>query len=198
VSYPPDDPTPVTPAPPRPGYTVPSTAYRTALQPVAPGGQPLAEFWQRLVARLVDALLLTAPVVVLQIIGLVVLLLTVDLSRPEQFLVPWAVIVVATLALSVAETYWYEVIFMPRTGQTVGKRLMGLRVLRLADGELPDRGTATRRWLLGQLAPLVAPYFSWADGLWQLWDQPYRQCLHDKAADTIVIKDVGSPDGAPQ
>jgi hypothetical protein len=26
------------------------------------------------------------------------------------------------------------------------------------------------------------------DGLWQLWDQPYRQCLHDKWPGTIVVK----------
>jgi hypothetical protein len=26
------------------------------------------------------------------------------------------------------------------------------------------------------------------DGLWQLWDKPFQQCLHDKAAGTVVVK----------
>ena len=26
------------------------------------------------------------------------------------------------------------------------------------------------------------------DGLWQLWDKPYLQTLHDKAAQTVVVK----------
>jgi len=26
------------------------------------------------------------------------------------------------------------------------------------------------------------------DGLWQLWDKPFQQCLHDKAAGTVGVK----------
>ena len=32
------------------------------------------------------------------------------------------------------------------------------------------------------------PFLSYVDGLWQLWDKPYQQTLHDKAAKTVVIK----------
>jgi hypothetical protein len=32
------------------------------------------------------------------------------------------------------------------------------------------------------------PFFNLLDGLWMLWDKPYLQALHDKAADTAVIK----------
>jgi hypothetical protein len=34
----------------------------------------------------------------------------------------------------------------------------------------------------------VVPGLGWVDGLWQLWDKPWRQCLHDKFAQTLVIK----------
>ena len=34
----------------------------------------------------------------------------------------------------------------------------------------------------------VVPFLSWLDGLWQLWDKPYQQCLHDKVAQTVVVK----------
>jgi hypothetical protein len=26
------------------------------------------------------------------------------------------------------------------------------------------------------------------DGFWQLWDKPFQQTLHDKAAQTVVVK----------
>ena len=32
------------------------------------------------------------------------------------------------------------------------------------------------------------PFFSYLDGLWQLWDKPFLQTLHDKAAQTVVVK----------
>ena len=35
---------------------------------------------------------------------------------------------------------------------------------------------------------VVEALLPWLDGLWQLWDKPLRQCLHDKAADTVVVK----------
>jgi uncharacterized RDD family membrane protein YckC len=50
------------------------------------------------------------------------------------------------------------------------------------------RGIAVRRWLMDSVAVQFAPLLFLLDGLWQLWDQPYRQCLHDKVAGTTVIK----------
>jgi hypothetical protein len=31
-------------------------------------------------------------------------------------------------------------------------------------------------------------YVGLLDPLWCLWDKPYRQCLHDKPAKTVVVK----------
>ena len=46
--------------------------------------------------------------------------------------------------------------------------------------------------LFGIRLPIVAggliPFFSYVDGLWQLWDKPYLQTLHDKFAQTVVVK----------
>jgi hypothetical protein len=38
------------------------------------------------------------------------------------------------------------------------------------------------------LAPQFIPFLGLIDGLWQLWDKPLQQCLHDKAAQTVVVK----------
>ena len=35
---------------------------------------------------------------------------------------------------------------------------------------------------------VVVPFFNWIDGLWQLWDKPFQQCLHDKAVTSVVVR----------
>jgi len=59
--------------------------------------------------------------------------------------------------------------------------------LPTAGGQL-TRAVAVRRWLVDSLGAQLVPFLHLLDGLWQRWDQPYRQCLHDKAADTAVVK----------
>jgi uncharacterized RDD family membrane protein YckC len=83
------------------------------------------------------------------------------------------------------------------TGQTLGKRLLRMRVIDNGNGELvgPQRG------LMRAMPPLafgvlgivslttfyVAIAASLADGLWPLWDAQ-RQTWHDKVAGTVVVK----------
>ena len=50
------------------------------------------------------------------------------------------------------------------------------------------RQMAFKRYLVQHVATILVPGLNWIDGLWQLWDKPYRQCLHDKFAETVVIK----------
>jgi hypothetical protein len=44
------------------------------------------------------------------------------------------------------------------------------------------------RYLIEFVAATFVPFLPYLDGLWQLWDKPYQQTLHDKAAKTVVIK----------
>jgi uncharacterized RDD family membrane protein YckC len=37
-------------------------------------------------------------------------------------------------------------------------------------------------------AVCVGALFWLLNVLWCTWDQPYRQCLHDKAAKTVVVR----------
>ena len=74
-------------------------------------------------------------------------------------------------------------------GQSIGKRLVGIKVVR-ADG---SRASFARIFLLRNVVnglPNLLPYVGW---LYQLIDplliyQESRQCLHDKIADTIVVR----------
>ena len=77
---------------------------------------------------------------------------------------------------------------MHRSGQTLGKRIMKIRVVPLDPAGSLTRGMAAKRYLVQFPAGMFVPFFSYLDGLWQLWDKPYQQSLHDKFARTVVVK----------
>ena len=84
---------------------------------------------------------------------------------------------------------WLNVMFVARNGQSIGKKITGIKVVR-SDGSPASLGRIF--WLrnvigavLG-LIPMVGAAFGLVDCL-MIFGQS-RQCLHDKFADTIVIK----------
>ncbi|PZF81954.1 RDD family protein, partial [Micromonospora deserti] len=98
--------------------------------------------------------------------------------------------------LLIASALWlaYEVPPMASGGQTFGKRVVGIKVVPLAADEPLGFGRALRRWNtlglptllwyccgLGLLLQLI-------DALSPLFDQPLRQALHDKRAQTVVVQ----------
>jgi len=70
------------------------------------------------------------------------------------------------------------------TGQTPGKRIAGIRLLREYDGSTLGFGLALGRRLLHILDSLPC-YLGF---LWPLWDEK-RQTFADKCVHTVVIKD---------
>jgi uncharacterized RDD family membrane protein YckC len=84
----------------------------------------------------------------------------------------------------------YHTSFVALRGATPGKLLVGVRVRPwVADGR-PTWGQAVLRWAatdLGTLLPLIGAVYTLIDRLWLLWDDR-RQCLHDKPAGTCVVR----------
>ena len=84
---------------------------------------------------------------------------------------------------------WF--LFTCRSGQTPGKQLVGLRVIR-SNGEPSGWGhTFVREVILGWLAigflsVVTAGIFYVINYLWPLWNKD-RQALHDKMAETLVV-----------
>ena len=68
-------------------------------------------------------------------------------------------------------------------GQTVGKRVMGIKVVK-EDGSPVDYQTAVIRYLTYMVStiPLFLGYF------WVIWDEK-KQGWHDKLAKTLVVKE---------
>ncbi|WP_431905184.1 RDD family protein [Micromonospora carbonacea] len=196
--------------PPRPGYPPPA-GWRPpprpgfAPAPVGPGGQPLASFGDRLLAFLIDSAVAGLVVVTLflPVMMYVWFVVVDDFTRPDpvdQFLAthPKSFLTDFVLPLFLAELglvvlmlglYWlYHVEYLRRSGQTLGKKVMKLRVVPLDPTRTLDRAMAGRRYLVQFVAATVVPGFSYLDGFWQLGDKPWQQCLHDKFAGTVVVK----------
>ncbi|NBE81121.1 RDD family protein [Micromonospora rubida] len=182
--------------PPRPGF---------APVPVSPGGQPLASFGDRLLAFLIDTVLtsMVAMVLFLPVFLFIWFKMFNDLTRtnPDGTLVepdPSIVITDFMLPLLLAELglfvlmfglYWlYHVEYLRRTGETLGKKVMKIRVVPLDPTGTLDRGLLGKRYLVQFVGCSLVPGLSYVDGLWQLWDKPWQQCLHDKFARTVVVK----------
>ncbi|MGY1582774.1 RDD family protein [Streptomyces sp. MN13] len=81
----------------------------------------------------------------------------------------------------------YEALPTAKWGRTLGKRLLGLEVRDIEAHEPPSFGAALRRWLVYSVPGLLC--VGLVGVLWCLFDKPWRQCWHDKAARTFVAAD---------
>ena len=106
----------------------------------------------------------------------------------NQLMQDTAALTVQLTILSVVITFLYQVPQNAIWGRTLGKRVVGLRIRPFdADGPI-GWGTASLRWGTYTAGSLVLRgIFPLIDYLWPLWDRPWRQTLHDKAARTLVI-----------
>ncbi|MFF2655365.1 RDD family protein [Streptomyces sp. NPDC058045] len=78
----------------------------------------------------------------------------------------------------------YEALPISRGGRTLGKRLLGIEVRDIEGHRAPGFGAAVRRWLVYCVPGLLL--IGVVGVAWCLFDRPWRQCWHDKAAGTFV------------
>ncbi|MFH9436249.1 RDD family protein [Streptomyces rochei] len=78
----------------------------------------------------------------------------------------------------------YEALPTAKWGRTLGKKLLGLEVRDIEAHEPPAFGAALRRWLVYSVPGLLA--VGLVGIVWCLFDRPWHQCWHDKAANTFV------------
>jgi uncharacterized RDD family membrane protein YckC len=194
--------------PPQPyGPAYPAYGAGTA----RPREPDLAEWWRRLLGRLIDALIVA---VVLTPIAIPLL------SRPfhrfrnvinqypnlnspaaksalthadgKLFGAMWILLLTSAVLWFV-----YDSVQHAKWGQTVGKRVLSTRVVSAYDRSPVSGAAAAKRaavYALIPVIPLVGSVFALLNELWLTWDRR-KQCLHDKAARTIVIKTNVPPAG---
>ncbi|PTL82308.1 RDD family protein [Vitiosangium sp. GDMCC 1.1324] len=140
--------------------------------------QQLAEPGARFVAVLVDRLAVFLPFLVTSILGGV-------LSRGDEAAIVGVLSILGMLgSLGVLG---YQLHLISTTGQSIGKRMMGILVVR-TDGKPIDLG---RLVLLRNLVPefinmATCGLFGIVDPLLIFTSE--RRCLHDHIADTKVVK----------
>lgn len=146
---------------------------------------PLADPGARLAAVLIDALLPLLPQIVLLPVGAA--MGSASLVRAGGVL-GWA----AVIALFVV-----DVVLLARFGQTIGKRVMGLRIVRTSGARAGASRLVFVRTLLPALITVI-PFVGWIFGLVDtlMIFTSERRTLHDRMADTIVI-DLRAPLAEP-
>ncbi|GGM82984.1 hypothetical protein GCM10012275_61940 [Longimycelium tulufanense] len=168
--------------PQQPGQGLPTeygyTPYGT--HPGMPGGLRVASMGNRFVARLVDGLIVGIPAM---IVGF---LLAGAIARSGGFLVSYLVLMLVFIGCYVV----YDALMTGSQGATVGKKVAGIRVIRV-DGSPMDTGAGfTRAGILmgAGVIPFLGGLVNLVMVLSPLFDGSGRnQGFHDKAAHTLVV-----------
>ena len=115
---------------------------------------------------------------------------TAGVEPPERS----STLLIIILILAAALWFAYEVPAHANNGQTLGKRLLGIKVMRLESDEALGFRRSIRRWNTLGLPTLLWTCFGlgfvlqFVDCLWAAFDRPMHQALHDKSAVTVVVQ----------
>ena len=155
--------------------------------------QSLATFLQRLLAYILDTVMFSLPLVgatALLVAGLFFAFGGDDTSGFGGLAAALLVLSAIGFLLAAGYVIWWLVAL--KNGQTPGKQLVGIRVVR-ENGEPSGWGyTFLREFVIkgllgGVLSSITGGIYTVVDHLWPLWDQK-RQTLHDKMVNTIVVQ----------
>lgn len=167
-----------------------------------PGGgyaPPRATFWQRAAALIIDGLVASAAMMVmvipLVIIGVAGSSLNEEpcaqtASNPDGICtVPtggtvglWLLLGMIWFFGYLAIIYFIQIRPVAKSGQTIGRRAMSIRVVDARTGQLISTSRAFGRYLFASFISGVM-YIGY---LWMLWDDN-KQTLHDKVTDAVVV-----------
>jgi uncharacterized RDD family membrane protein YckC len=175
---------PGAPPPPPPGYGMAGTSYYASGPGMSPNGRTLASWGSRVGAWLIDALIVLVP--------LNIVLVAADLrafrldritraSGGDKFEFHFGA--GGFLISLIVGVLYYGL--QNGSGQTIGKRVAGIRVVDAGTGTSIGPGRGIWRYLFGYVLTLLCAVPGLLDVLWPLWDKR-RQALHDKVVNSVV------------
>jgi uncharacterized RDD family membrane protein YckC len=171
------------PAPPGAGGPAPSFMD-------APSGRPaLASWGSRVVAQIVDGIIIAIGAVIVFAL-LAALGLTVDTDGGAAAFIVTAFF--AVIAFSIVALLYAPVLMSRTNGQTLGRMVVNIRVIRADGGPMTFWFAALREiivksLLVGVIASATFGLAWLLDILWPLWDEENR-ALHDFVVNTRSIK----------
>jgi uncharacterized RDD family membrane protein YckC len=142
------------------------------------GMPPVAAAGKRLLARIIDIVIVLVP----------------------AYLLEWGISSVQNGSASIGRSavggvfaaglgYLYEFYTTRSSGQTVGKKMMAIRTAMLSDGSVPtSTASAVRAGVLW--VPVFFCSFVWflVIGLTVIFNRPYKQGIEDRLAKTVVVE----------
>lgn len=182
------------PAPPHPGYGqppgYPPPGYAPPGYAAAPAGVVFCGFWVRVAAYLIDGIIIGIPMAI--VIGIVfATTMSGALSSGDEQEVAAAamasagVFIIVYLLMFVAVWLYEAMMTSSAAGGTIGKRVMGMRVVRGTDGSRLSFGRATGRFFAKVFITGIIPF---GIGYMMAGFTERKRALHDMIADTVVIK----------
>ncbi len=151
--------------PPQQGYGYPQQQDYPGYPQAGYGAAPSYANWgQRFLGTLVDGLIFLVPYILIIV------------SQGKGVLLAIGAIIIIGIAI-------WQLIQEGKTGQTVGKKALGIRLVRESDGQPLGVGMAFVR-RLAHFLDSIACYLGW---LWPAWDAK-RQTFADKVCGSIVIR----------
>lgn len=146
------------------------------------GMPPLADSGKRVLARIIDMILVGIAVGLLSW-AFGVAQYTTDTDKIDTGKYFGRDLVAAVLYIA------YDTFMIAKSGQTLGKKWLNMRVANLDNGSTPSVQTALVRsavlWI--PFAFCCACIWTAIAGGWSFFDKPYKQGLHDKPAKTVVV-----------
>jgi uncharacterized RDD family membrane protein YckC len=156
-----------------PGYPPPQAGYGFGQQygmsqGMPQGVPPLASWWQRVGAYLLDNVLVGIA------LGLIA---------------GWSDSTVFSRVADLLSLVWavYNAYLAGKTGQSYGKRATGIRLARVIDGQPVGVGYGLLRWFLDSVFLVLCFLPGLLNFLWPLWDQK-SQTWCDKIASSVVVR----------
>jgi uncharacterized RDD family membrane protein YckC len=150
-------------------YAAPSSDVNAGLGMVD-GQQVLASAGARLGARFLDGLVEFSPLIIALPVGIAA-------GDPGRGGGLTSILALGLGYLAVFAIWVYQVVRLVRTGQTLGKKWLGVKVVR-TDGGPASFGSHFLRGLIMQVLGLID---------WVFIFRADRRCLHDMAGETKVI-----------
>ncbi|MGI9107533.1 MAG: RDD family protein [Pyrinomonadaceae bacterium] len=159
--------------------------------PVGFGQTRYAEWFERVIAALIDGALTSALIFILFFVIFALTAAGAGVGGEDNPLpaVIFCIGIPITLGSAFALGLFNKVWLVHKRGASIGQGVMNLKVVDAA-GNIPPIGTLIIRLLvqLGLAAvPMISIVLVVLDVLWPLWDEK-KQTLHDKAAGTFVVK----------
>ncbi|MBS1854044.1 MAG: RDD family protein [Acidobacteria bacterium] len=155
---------------------------REGVAPAAAGRYQYAGFWIRVLAVIIDSIILGVVQSILQFTALRPMLGTADLEgNPAALFAAFGAIGLLGL-VSLAISCAYESIFVAQMGATPGKMALGMRVVR-PDGSRVDLGRAVGRYFAKMLSGIIL-----CIGYIMVGFDAEKRGLHDMICDTRVVR----------